>query len=98
VDRWIAHYCPMMDGANATELRAINKRLRALGITPDQLTLRPLDASQVWVEGTLLGRLDPDYGPKLGHEFVYRTAGLSMEFEAAWAALDTLVPGWSSVS
>jgi hypothetical protein len=87
-----------MDGANAAELRAINRRLRALGITPDQLALRPLDAAQVWVEGTLLERLDPEYGPKLGADFLYRTAGVSMEFEAAWAALDTLVPGWSPES
>jgi hypothetical protein len=79
---------------NASEVRAANQRLRSLGVRPDELTLSPLGAADIWLEGTLIERLDPDYEPKLGAEFVYKTAAISMGIPDAWAAIGKLVPGW----
>jgi hypothetical protein len=78
----------------ALDPKAINRRLRALGVKADELTLRAM-AGDVFVVGSLLQHLDPEYGPKGQGEFVVTTAGVSMSPEDALSALGELVPNWN---
>jgi hypothetical protein len=89
---------PVPHGREVTpnlDLKAINRRLRSLGVTADQLTLRPM-SHDVFVVGSLVQHLDPAYGPKGQGEFVFTTAGVSMSPDEALAAVGRLVPTWNS--
>jgi hypothetical protein len=79
----------------ALDLKAINKRLRSLGVKADELTLRAT-SHDVFVVGSLVQHLDPKYRPKREGEFVFTTAGVSMSPENALAALAKLVPDWNA--
>jgi hypothetical protein len=78
----------------ALDLKAINMRLRALGVKADELTLRAM-SGDVFVVGSLVQHLDLEQGPKGQGEFVFTIAGVSMSPEAALSALGKLVPDWS---
>jgi len=89
---------PLLDSPQplpALDFKAINGRLRSLGVRADQLTLRAM-ASDVFVVGSLVRHLEPEYGDKGQGEFVFTTAGVSMCPEDALAALDKLVPNWNA--
>jgi len=75
--------------ASSLDVAAINSRLRALGVSPEELTFEPLDATHVELRGSLLIRLKEPGS-------AFSIAVMMAPPEKALDVLDQLVPGWRS--
>lgn len=78
------------------DAKAINRKLRSLGISADELTVST-SGTGVGLIGSFVQRLERVQNPNAGASgFKMWTAAISTSPDEALAALDELVPGWRS--
>lgn len=82
------------DPVGSVDVRAVNRRLRKLGIAKDDLSVGSVDGDTLYLQGLWLDRLPGVEPPRTVDGVTYRTGAIGATPNELAEALDLLAPGW----